>query len=192
MTTQTLAIPKRFEVVQWRSAEVIDVADDAGEVRLRLVPYGREARLGLDLYEQFEPRSFEAATKAPGRCKLWNEHNGPVVGCATTVDDQPDGAYATMRFSTSANSQEARTLVIEKIVTECSVEFRAMREAMKVRRAPDGLHVSHSRGHLLGAALCSHGVYGDMPGGSLVLSARDENTDKSHDELIARLRSLAS
>jgi len=189
VSTQTIELPKRFEVVQWRSAEVVDVADDAGEVRLRLVPYGREARLGLDLWEQFEARSFEAATKAPGRCKLWNEHNGPLVGCATVVEDLPDGAYATMRFSSSRNSQEARTLVVEKIVTECSVEFRAIREAMKVRRAPDGLHVTHSRGHLLGAALCSHGVYGEV--GSLVLSARDEGADKTHDERLARLRSLS-
>jgi hypothetical protein len=60
---------------------------------------------------------------------------------------------------------------------------------MKVRRAPDGLHVTHSRGHLLGAALCSHGVYGEV--GALVLSARDEDADKSRDERLARLRSLA-
>jgi hypothetical protein len=189
VSAQTIELPKRFEVVQWRSAEVIDVADDAGEVRLRMVPYSREARLGLDLWEQFEPRAFEAAARAPSRCKLWNEHNGPLVGCATTVEDLPDGAYATMRFSTSRNSQEARTLVVEKIITECSIEFRAMREHMKVRRAPDGLHVSHARGHLLGAALSSHGVYGEV--GSLVLSVRDEGADKSHDERLARLRSLA-
>jgi phage head maturation protease len=186
----TLELPKRFDVVQWRSAEVIDIADDAGEVRLRLVPYNREARLGLDLWESFEPRSFEAATKAPGRCKMWNEHEGPLVGCATTVEDLPDGAYATMRFSTSRNSQEARTLVVEKVITECSIEFRAIREAMRARRAPDGLHVTHSRGHLLGAALVSHGVYGEV--GSLVLSARDTASDKSHDERLARLRSLTA
>lgn len=187
----TLELPKRFEVTQWRSAEVIDVADDAGEVRLRLAPYDREARLGIDLWETFERGTFAAATKAPARLKLWNEHNGPLVGCATTAEDLSDGVYATMKFSSTSSSQEARTLVIERVITECSVEFRAMREHMKARRAPDGLHVSHSRGHLLGAALVSHGVYGDMPGGSLVMSARDESADKGRDELIARLRSLS-
>jgi len=189
VSTQTIELPNRFEVVQWRSAEVVDVADDAGEVRLRLVPYGREARLGLDLWESFEARTFEAATRAPGRVKLWNEHNGPLVGCARQVEDLLDGSYATMRFSSSLNSQEARTLVVEKIIQECSIEFRAIREHMKARRAPDGLHVTHSRGHLLGAALVSHGVYGDV--GSQVLSVRDENADKSRDERLARLRSLA-
>lgn len=189
MSAPTIEVPKRFEVVQWRSAEVVDVADGAGEVRLRMVPYNREARLGLDLFEQFEPGAFAAATRAPTRCKLWNEHNGPLVGCATTVEDLADGTYATMRFSTTLNSQEARTLVVEKIVTDCSVEFRAIREAMKVRRAPDGLHVSHSRGHLLGAALCSHGVYGEV--GSLVMSAREQDADKSRDERLARLRALS-
>ena len=153
-----------------------------------MVPYDREARLGLDLWENFERGSFAAAANAPGRCKLWNEHQGPLVGCARSVEDLPDGAYGTFRFSSTGSAQEARTLTIEKIITECSIEFRALREAMKVRRAPDGLHVSHSRGHLLGAALVAHGVYGDV--GSLVMSARDENADKSHDERMARLRAL--
>jgi hypothetical protein len=184
-----LDVPKRFEVVQWRSAEVVDVADDAGEVRLRMVPYDREARLGLNLWETFERGAFAAAVNAPSRVKLWNEHNGPLVGCARQVEDLSDGSYATMRFSSSLNSQEARTLVVERIIQECSIEFRAMREQMKARRAPDGLHVSHARGHLLGTALVSHGVYGDV--GSLVLSSRDEKADKSHDERLARLRSLS-
>jgi hypothetical protein len=192
VSTQTLELPKRFEVVQWRSAEVMDIDDTTGEVRLRIVPYGREARLGIDLWETFERSSFAAAVNAPSRCKLWNEHGGPLVGCASVVEDLPDGAYATMRFSSTPSAQEARTLTVEKIVTECSVEFRAIREAMKARRAPDGLHVSHSRGHLLGAALTSHGVYGDMPGGSLVLSARSENENREADERIARLKALTA
>lgn len=189
--TQAIELPRRFETVQWRGAEVVDVDDASGEVRLRIVPYGKEARLGLDLWETFERSSFAAAVNAPSRCKMWHEHNGPLVGCASKVEDLADGAYATMRFSSTGPAQEARTLTVEKIITECSVEFRAIRESMKARRGPDGLHVSHSRGHLLGAALVSHGVYGDMPGGSLVLSARDESADKSRDETIARLRSLS-
>lgn len=191
MSAQAIELPRRFETVQWRGAEVVDVDDASGEVRLRIVPYGKEARLGIDLWETFERASFAAAAGAPSRCKLWHEHGGPLVGCASKVEDLPDGAYATMRFSSTGPAQEARTLTVEKIITECSIEFRAIREAMKARRAPDGLHVSHSRGHLLGTALVSHGVYGDMPGGSLVLSARDESADKSRDETIARLRSLS-
>jgi hypothetical protein len=93
-----------------------------------------------------------------------------------------------MKFASTGPAQEARTLVLERFVDEVSVEFRAIKESMKVRRAPDGLHVTHSRGHLLGAALVAHGVYGDV--GSLVLSVRDQNADKSHDERLARLRSL--
>jgi hypothetical protein len=189
VSTQTIELPKRFEVVQWRSAEVIDLDDATGEVRLRMVPYDREVRLGVSLFENFERGSFAAATKAPGRCKLWNEHNGPLVGCATTVEDLPDGSYGNFKFSSTASAQEARALTVEKIITDCSVEFRALREAMRARRAPDGLHVSHSRGHLLGAALVSHGVYGEV--GALVLSARGEDADKSRDERLARLRSLA-
>lgn len=190
MSTPQIEIPKRFEVVQWRSVELVDVDDSTGEVRLRMAPYGREARLGLDLWEQFERGAFAAAVRAPGRVKMWHEHNGPLVGCATAVEDLPDGSYANMRFSSTNSAQEARTLTVEKIITECSVEFRPLREAMKARRGPDGLHVSHARGHLLGAALVSHGVYGEV--GSLVLSARDEDADKSHDELIARLKALSS
>jgi HK97 family phage prohead protease len=187
--TAGLELPKRFEVVQWRSAEVIDLDDSTGEVRLRMVPYDREARLGVNLFETFERGAFAGAVKAPSRVKMWNEHLGPLIGRASTVEDLPDGAYATMRFASTLPAQEARTLVIEKIIEECSIEFRAIRESMKARRAPDGIHVSHSRGHLLGAALCAHGVYGDV--GSHVLSARSEDADKSHDERLARLRSLS-
>jgi phage head maturation protease len=188
VTAQTIELPKRFEVVQFRSAEVMDIDDSTGEVRLRMVPYDREARLGLDLWENFERGAFAAAVKAPTRCKMWNEHKGPLVGCARSVEDLPDGSYGNFRFSSTLNAQEARTLTVEKIITECSVEFRALREAMTARRAPDGLHVSHKRGHLLGAALVSHGVYGEV--GSVVMSARSENADKRHDERIATLRAL--
>jgi hypothetical protein len=188
VSTQTIELPNRFLVPQWRSAEVVDVADDSGEVRMRMVPYEREARLNVDLWEKFERGAFAAAVKAPTRIVLWNEHQGPVVGCARQVEDLPDGSYATMRFASTGNAQEARTLVIEKIIQECSIEFRALREHMKVRRAPDGLHVSHARGHLLGTALVSHGVYGEI--GSLVLSARDEDAEKTRDQRLARLRSL--
>ena len=184
-----MELPKRFEVVQWRSAEVVDVAEDSGSVRLRMVPYDREARLGVDLWENFARGTFAAAVRAPSRIKMWLEHNGPLVGCANDVEDLPDGSYANMRFSSTVHSQEARTLVIERIIEECSVEFRAMREHMSARRAPDGLHVTHARGHLLGAALVAHGVYGDV--GSLVLSARSEQADKSRDDRLARLRSLS-
>jgi phage head maturation protease len=189
VSAQALELPKRFEVVQFRSAELMDIDDSTGEVRLRIVPYQREARLSLNLFEVFERGAFAAAVKAPSRIKMWNEHKGPLVGCARAVEDLPDGSYANMRFSSTQNAQEARTLTIEQIITECSVEFRALREAMTARRAPDGLHVSHKRGHLLGAALCSHGVFGEV--GSVVLSARAEDVDKSHDERIARLRSLS-
>jgi hypothetical protein len=189
VTTATTELPKRFEVVQWRSAEVIDLDVSTGEVRLRMVPYDREARLGVSLFETFERGAFAAAVKAPSRVKMWNEHQGPLIGCASTVEDLPDGAYATMRFSSTAAAQDARTLTIERIITECSVEFRALRESMKVRRAPDGLHVAHSRGHLLGAALVAHGVYGDV--GSLVLSARGEGEDRAAEERLARLKALS-
>lgn len=183
-----LELPKRFEVVQWRSVETVDIDDGNGEVRMRMVPYAREARLGVNLFETFERGAFAAAVAAPARCKMWSEHNGPLVGHARQVEDLPDGCYATMKFASTGPAQEARTLVLERFVDEVSVEFRAIKESMKVRRAPDGLHVTHSRGHLLGAALVAHGVYGDV--GSLVLSVRDQNADKSHDERLARLRSL--
>jgi phage head maturation protease len=183
-----LELPQRFLVPQWRSAQVVDVADDSGAVRLRMVPYEREARLGRDLWESFARGSFAAAVRAPSRIKMWLEHGGPLVGCANTVEDLPDGSYATMRFASNRSSQEARALVVERIITECSIEFRAIKEAMQARRAPDGLHVTHKRGHLLGAALVSHGVYGEA--GSLVLSARAEHGDTSRDERIARLRAL--
>jgi phage head maturation protease len=184
----TLELPERFLGPQWRSAQVVDIADDFGAVRLRMVPYEREARLGDALWESFARGSFAAAVRAPSRIKLWLDHGGPLVGCANTVEDLPDGSYASMRFSSTAHSQEARTLVREKILQECSVEFRALRDHMKARRGPDGLHVTHSRGHLLGVALVAHGVYGEA--GSLVLSARDQNADKTRDERLARLRAL--
>jgi phage head maturation protease len=189
VTTQTVELPHRFEVIQRRGAEVVDIADDSGEVRLRMVPYEREARLALDLWEVFERGSFAAAANAPSRVLCWHEHQGALVGCARQVEDLPDGSYATMRFASTVPAQEARTLVREGILQDVSIEFRAMRQHMKARRAPDGLHVSHARGHLLGAALCGHGVYGEV--GASVLSARDENADKSHDERLARLRSLS-
>ena len=186
----TIELPRRFEAVQHRSAEVVDMDDANGEVRLRMVPYGREVRLGLDLWEVFERGAFAAAVNAPTRCKAWLDHNGPLVGCARQVEDLPDGSYATMRFSSTAHAQEARTLVVERIIEDVSIEFRAMRKHMSARRGPDGIHVSHARGHLLGAALVAHGVYGEV--GSSVLSARDEAADKVHDDLIARLKSLTS
>ncbi|KAA1424317.1 HK97 family phage prohead protease [Nocardioides antri] len=184
---QGLILPKRFAEVQQRSVEAVDVDDATGEVRLRAVPYEYETQLGEGLFELFERGAFANASKAPTRCKFFHNHNGPLIGHAREVEDRADGVYATMKFASTLAAQEARVLTVDGFIDQCSIEFRVMRDHVKVARKPDGLHVRHARGHLLGVALVNHGAYADQ---SAVLSAREADLNREREEIIARLRSL--
>lgn len=193
MSTATLEpgleIPPIYGEVQHREATVEHIDPDAGTILLKAVPYDVETQLDRSLFESFSQKSFERASNAPSRTKLWHLHGGPLVGHALTVEDRPDGVWVLGKFSATANAIEARELAKDGTLDQCSITFRPQANFMKVIRKADGLHVRHDRAALLGVALVPHGQY-DVD--SYVVSVRDADADKvqrEYEERRARLQS---
>lgn len=185
----TISLPALYRTpIQTRSATVSALAADERLVELRAVPYGVETRLSPSLVESFQPRAFSNAQKDPGRVKLWAGHStvgGSPVGWAEGVEDKPDGVYLRMRVSHTAAGDDLLTLARDGVLDEASVEFQPIPADMLVTRRGDDTVVRHKRARLLGVALVPHGAYGRD---AVVLSVRDDATDRLREEWLARLR----
>jgi HK97 family phage prohead protease len=193
MTVTDTDIPTRidrYDVVQFRDAEVASVDADEGTILLRAAPYNQEAEIAPELFESFAPGTFARAADAPHRVKLFMDHTnvgGHLIGHARTVEERPDGVWVRAKFSNTAAGQEARELAGDGTLDQCSVEFRALPAWYRVTKRRDGLHIVHARAHLQGVALVPHGAYGD---GAFVASVRDADSDRRREAIIAHLRSL--
>ena len=189
--TELLLPPAPLEGVQYRSVETVDLDDTTGEVLLRAVTYDHWTTLSPTLEESFAPASLARAANAPSRVKMAMSHGGTLIGHAKAIEDKSDGLYARTAFSKTATAQEARELVLDGTLDECSMVFRPMQEFMKVARsAAGGLRVRHERAHLLSVDLVPHGAYGSA---AAVVSARDAQQDvlsKQREQIVARLQSL--
>lgn len=177
---------------QVRSATVEALHPDQRVVELRAVPYGVETRLSPTLVETFATRAFANASRDPGRVKLWLGHStdrGQLVGSAELVEDKSDGVYIRARVSATGPGDELLTLARDGVLDEASIEFQPIAADMQVTRRGEDTVVRHKRARLLGVALVPHGAYGRD---ALVLSVRDERTDKQREEALARLRALVS
>lgn len=188
-TALELALPLDIAAVQHRTAQIEDIDLEAGTVLMRAAPYDVTAEIGPGLWESFAPKAFERAANAPSRCKLWNGHDGPLIGHATEVTDKADGIWVRSKFSNTANAAEARELAADGTLDQCSVTFKMMREWFKATRRPDGIHVRHSRGTLLGVALVPHGAYDTD---AAVVSVREANRERQRERILAELRSLTA
>lgn len=183
----TLALPPTFDAIQHRAADVEHIDPDKGTILMRAVPYDVETQLDDDLFESFAPGAFARAAAAPGRCKLWHEHGGPLIGHATEIEDRADGTWINAKISNTLAGNEARELATDGTLDQVSITFRPMRDWLKVTRAEDGFHVRHSRAALLGVALVAHGAYAD---GAYIASVRDALRDQGRESILARLRAL--
>jgi HK97 family phage prohead protease len=187
--TLTLELPPLYRTpIQTRSATVSALDADQRIIELCAVPYGVETRLSPSLVESFAARAFSNASKDPGRVKLWHGHStvgGQIVGGAELVEDKPDGVYIRARVSHTAAGDDLLTLAHDGVLDEASVEFQPIPADMAVTRRGDDTVVRHKRARLLGVALVPHGAYGR---GAVVLSVRDEATDRLREEWLAKLR----
>jgi HK97 family phage prohead protease len=181
----SIEIPRRYYGVQERVADVEVVDPEKGTILMRAAPYGVEAQIDRELWETFDRKTFAHAVKAPHRCKLWHLHNGPLVGHALDIEDRDDGLWINAKFSNTLNGTEARELAHDGTLDQVSVTFRPQTEWMKLSRDAKGLHVRHSRAHLLGVALVPHGAYDD---GAFVASVRD--ADDESQERARELRKM--
>jgi HK97 family phage prohead protease len=193
MTSAGLEIPQPLLGVQHRAADIESVDPDEGTLLCRAAPYDVEVALDRQLWESFAPKTFERAASAPTRIKMWNEHNGPLIGHAREIQDRADGVWIRAKFSNTLAGQEARTLASEGSLDQVSVTFKAMPDWMKVTRRPDGLHVRHARAALLGFALVALGAYSEH---AFVASVRSDPLDPAEQAMrerearIAALRAL--
>jgi HK97 family phage prohead protease len=180
-------LPPTLDVVQHRAADVERIDVDNGTILMRAVPYDVEIELADDLFESFAPAAFARAASAPGRCKLWHEHGGPLIGHATTIEDRPDGAWIEAKISNTLAGQEARELANDGTLDQVSITFRPLRDWLKVTRSDRGFHVRHSRAALLGVALVAHGAYAES---AFIASVREAGADRRRERALARLRAL--
>jgi HK97 family phage prohead protease len=182
-----LRVPHRFDELQYRAADVEDIDLDEGMIVMRAAPYDVETMLDHELWESFAPKTFSRAANAPTRVKLWHEHQGPLIGHAKEVEDRPDGIWIRARFSNTPSALEARELASDGSLDQVSITFKPMREYMRVAQKPDGLHIRHSRGGLLGVALCAHGAYAEN---AFIASVRDADAARDLEARRAALLAL--
>jgi HK97 family phage prohead protease len=181
-----LAVPQRFEGLQYREADIEHVDPDEGTILMRAAPYDIETQLDRELWESFAPKTFERSVGAPHRVKCWHEHGGPLIGHAADVEDRPDGIWIKARISNTPSGQEARELARDGTLDQCSVTFRPMKDFIKVTQKRDGVHVRHSRAYLLGVALVAHGAYAEH---AMIASVRSE-VDAQRDYELRKARLL--
>lgn len=178
----------RSGAVQYRSAEIKDV--DGHEMFVRAAPYSeRFTDIGGGISERFLPGTFARATKAPHRLSVFFDHGGPLVGRGTEVEDREDGVYVRARIGRTPAAEEMLSLLEDQILTDVSVEFRALADGMTVEAVGDRLRVTHRRSHLTGFATVPEGAYGEQ---ALVLSARDAQRDRDVEAARAWLQEYKS
>lgn len=148
-----------------RRAKIEEVDRETGTILMRAAPYDHEIELMPKFFETFARGTFAKAAEAPHRVKLFHEHsNHPqsrLIGHAADIEDRGDGVWMRARFSNTLAGQEARELASDGTLDQVSVEFRPMKDWIKVEKRADGIHVRHARAHLLGVALVPHGAYAD-------------------------------
>jgi len=175
---------------QHRAATVEHVDVDAGTILMRAIPYDVETSLGPRVFESFAPGAFARAANAPNRCKMWHEHGGPLIGCATEIEDRPDGSWIRAKFAKTTHAQEARELAADGVLDQVSITFRPVADEYRVDKRSDGVHVRHSRAALLGVALVAHGAYGADAVIASVRDADDGTVQRHREAMLARLRAL--
>jgi HK97 family phage prohead protease len=185
--TATIEFPSQFEQMQYRRAEIADI--DQQSVLLRAVPYDVEVPIDVGLVESFEPRAFRGAVKDPARVKLFLTHDQPRVpaGVATEIIDRAEGVDIRAKFASTAGGQDLRSLLMEQIMDEASIEFRAIPKDMQVIRDGDSVHVRHRRAHLTGVAIVPEGAYGRNAVALSVRDIRARAQEKARMEALARL-----
>lgn len=158
--------------VQYRAATIEDV--DGHEMLVKAVPYLDEyTDIGGGIEERFVRGAFAKAQ--PHRLAVWYDHGGPLVGRGVQAEDRPDGVYIRAKIGRTGPAEEMLSLIADGILTDPSVEFRPLRDHLKVERHEDVLRVTHRRAHLLGFAMVPEGAYADK---ALVLSARDAQRER--------------
>lgn len=179
-----------MDTVQFRAATVEDLDTAKREIFMRAVPYEHETSLTATLNEIFSVGTFGRSAKDPGRIRLFNDHNGPVVGKGIEAEDRSDGVWVRARVSRTVSGDELLTLAEDGVV-EPSIEFQPDRRTMVVtNQKGGGVLVRHRRGILKGVALVGNGAYADA---AFIASIRDADAlNKKREEVIARLRSLSA
>jgi HK97 family phage prohead protease len=149
--------------VQYRNATVESIDVTTREMMVRAVPYGEDVDIGAGITETFERGAFANAVKEPHRLCVWHDHGGPLVGRGMAVEDRSDSVHIRARIASTAAAKEMLTLIDEKILTDVSVEFGIIRQAMTVKDLGAGeFHVKHKRAHLRGFAMVPEGAYREM------------------------------
>ena len=177
--------------VQYRSATVEAVDVTTREISVKAAPYEYEADIGGGIRESFARGAFAAAVSQPHRLGVWHDHGGPLVGRGISVEDREDGVHVRARIASTQAAKEMLLLVDEQILTDVSVEFGIIRNAMAVRELGAGQYqVRHKKAHLRGFAMVQEGAYGDEAYIESVRSAeRDRDVEAARTWLLAYQRS---
>lgn len=158
--------------VQHRAAKVEDI--DGHEMLVRAVPYSEHfTDIGGGIEERFLPKAFARTTA--NRLVVHHDHGGPLVGRGVEFRDEADGPYIRAKIGSTPAAEEMLTLLDDGILTDVSIEFRAMKEWMTVERTGERVRVTHKRAHLTGFAVVPEGAYGEQ---ALVLAHRDAQRER--------------
>jgi len=170
--------------VQYRSATIEDVDTSGHELLVKAVPYDRPTDIGGGIVEEFKRGAFAKAAGAPHRLTVFHDHGGPLVGRGIEMEDRADGPYIRARIGKTPAALEMLSLIEDEILTDPSIEFRALKDHMAVERIGEKYRVTHRRSHLIGFAMTPEGAYGEQ---ALVLSARDARRERQVEAAVAWL-----
>lgn len=165
--------------IQYRSAIVEDVTPRDGILTLRAVPYDAPTDIGGGITETFVRGAFARAVSSPHRVRLKYDHDGALVGRAIDIEDRADGPWIRAKVSDTQPARDMLTLIDDGVLSQVSVEFRPMRDYMRVVRTGARYAVTHTRAHMTGIAVVPDGAYGDA---AFIESVRDADRERAQEE----------
>lgn len=145
-----------------RAALIDDVDETTNTLRVRAVPFDHEIELVPDVFEKFAHGAFARVIRDPSRVKLRMEHDGPLVGVGTRIEEREDGLWIDYRFGSDETSQRARSLAMDGIYDQVSITFGPRPSGYTLERDEQGrVHITHHRvNQLYDTSLVAHGAYG--------------------------------
>jgi HK97 family phage prohead protease len=145
----------------------LDVDDDAGTAEGILVPYGTTTpiveRRGDQLVrylEEFAPKSFDRAVRAPGRIPFTYGHShlfGDRLGAFTHIEDRAEGLWGRLKWD--ASKADAARDAVTSSHQGISIGFLSV--VPKAFSERDGSHVIRRSAILDHVAAVPEGAYSD-------------------------------
>lgn len=173
----------RFQRTSSKIAEIRQSSTDSNVVEMVLQPYNQMN----DRNEIFHQDCFMSVQDnvdrlAAGRMKFTDSHMDGAMcthGVITELRETPEYLWSSVRMSTTQDSQDLKSKMMQRIIDEASIEFRAVKEEFQPDQSK-GMIVRHIHQALLrGASVVTY----SSAGVGAVLSVRSSSSNEFEQKL---------